>query len=155
MKKLLLSLIVLLILAGISCQKEPTKAPEDEVKETFLSVYDRFNNEDLSDSLTFNNLKLLYADDFVFLGDKGSIPHDKESILQSWEGLFKNLKPNFEVTIDRLEVSGDLAYILYHYHEVLTNIETNDTVIDVMHSAIMVMKKDADNNWKCSVLKWT
>jgi ketosteroid isomerase-like protein len=155
MKKYLLSLIVLIFLAGISCQNKTTESPEDEVKETFLSVYDFFNNEDLTDSLTFDKFKSLYTDDFVFLGDEGNIPLEKESILKSWEGMFKNLKPNFDVTIDRLEVSGNLAYILYHYHEVFTNIETNETVIDVMHSAIIVMRKDADDNWKCSVLKWT
>lgn len=155
MKKYLLSLFVLIFLAGISCQNKTTESPEDEVKEAFLFMYDFFNNIDLTDSLTFNKFKLLYTDDFVFLGNSGSIPHEKESILKSWEEMFKNLKPNFDLTIDRLEVSGNLAYILYHYHEVFTNIETDETVIDVMHSAIMVLRKDGDNNWKCSVLKWT
>jgi ketosteroid isomerase-like protein len=155
MKTYLLLLIVLISLAGISCQDKTTESPENEVKVAFLSMYDFFNNEDLADSLVFNRFKSQYTDDFVFLGDNGSIPVEKESLLNSWEGMFKNLKPNFDITIDRLEVSGNLAYILYHYHEVFTNIETNETVIDVMHSAIMVLRKDEDNNWKCSVLKWT
>lgn len=155
MKTYLLLLIVLISLAGISCQDKTTESLEDEVKAVFLSMYDFFNNEDLADSIVFNKFKSQYADDFVLLGDNGSIPIEKESIFNSWEGMFKNLKPNFDITIDRLEVSGNLAYILYHYHEVFTNIETNETVIDVMHSAIMVLKKDEDNNWKISVLKGT
>ncbi|MEA1886475.1 MAG: DUF4440 domain-containing protein [Bacteroidota bacterium] len=155
MKKYLLSLIVFIFLAGISCQNKTTTSSENELKEAFLSMYDFFNNEDLTDSLVFNRFKSQYTDDFVLLGDNGSIPIEKESIFNSWEGMFKNLKPNFDITIDRLEVSGNLAYILYHYHEVFTNIETNETVIDVMHSAIMVLRKDEDNNWKCSVLKGT
>jgi ketosteroid isomerase-like protein len=155
MKKYLLSLILLIFLAGISCQDKTSESPENEVKEAFMSMYEFLNNEDLTDSLIFNKYQLFYTDDFVFLGDGGSIPGDRESILKSLGGMFKNLKPNIDVTIDRLEVSGSLAYILYHYHELMTNIETNETVFDAMHSAIMVLRKDADNNWKCCVLKWT
>ena len=155
MKKYLISLFVLLFFAAFSCQNTATESTQDEVKETFLSMYDYFNNEDLSDSLIFDKFKSFYTDDFVVLGDDGNLPLQKESVFRSWEGLFSNIDPNFDVSIDRIEVSGNLAYVLYHYHEVLTNIKTGETVIDVMHSAIAVMRRDADNNWKCSVLKYT
>ena len=155
MKKYFLSLIVFIVLAGISCQGKTPESPEDEVKEAFLAMYNFLNNEDLTDSLTFNKYQSLYTDDFVILGDGGSVPLEKESILKSFRGMFKSYKPNIDITIDRLEVSGKLAYVLYHYHEVMTNIETNEKVIDVMHSAIMILRKDEDNTWKCSVLKTT
>jgi len=135
--------------------EDTSKSDVEIVKHALLSSYDFINNEDLTDSLTFNQWKSFFDDDFVMLPSEGKPLSNKETILEGFRGLFKTHKGHFDVTIDRIEVSGDLAYVLYHYHEVFTNIETGENLYDIMHSVIAVLRKDAQGNWKTVVLRWT
>jgi len=136
-------------------QEDTSKSDVEIVKQTLLSSYDFINNEDLTDSLTFNQYKSFFDDAFVMLPREGKPLSNKETILEGQRRLFKTHKGNFDVTIDQIEVSGDLAYVLYHYHEVFTNIETGENLYDIMHSAIAVLKKDMQGNWKMVVGGWT
>ena len=138
-----------------SVVSEDTSKSQEEVKKAIMHYYGLINNEDLSDSLNFNQFKALHADNFVLIPSEGKPPSDKETILEGWREFLKNNKGNYDITIDRLEVSGDLAYVLYHFHEIYINIESGEKVFDVMHSAIMVLRKDAQGNWKTVVLRWT
>ena len=161
MKSLSLILFILLFACmaenkNESVELEDTSRSDVEiVKQALLSSYDFINNEDLTDSLTFNQYKSFFDDDFVMLPSEGNPLSNKETILEGFRGLFKTHKCNFDVTIDQIEVSGDLAYVLYHYHEVFTNIETGENLFDIMHSAIAVLRKDVEGNWKLVVLGWT
>lgn len=135
--------------------KEKAKSDEEVVRQTLLSLYDFINKEDLTDSLTYNKFKTFYDEKFVLLPSNAEPLSDKETILEGWRGLFKTHKGNFDVTIDRIEVSGDMAYALYSYREVFTNLKTKEKQVDVMHSAISILKRDAKNNWKVVVTRWT
>ena len=64
-----------------------------------------------------------------------------------------NIKVNYKgLVIDRVETSGDLAYILYHFQEVATSIKTNEVVNDVFFSAVAILKKSTAGTWKIAVL---
>lgn len=161
MKNLTFMLFILLFACSVESQKDSLTAEDisasnkQEVEKALMSVIDFINNEDLSDSLTYNRYKALYHDDFVLLPSNGEPISDKETILEGFRGFLKNNKGSFDITIDRLDVSGNLAYVLSHYHEVFTNIESGENVVDIMHSAIFVLKKDANNDWKIVVWRWT
>jgi ketosteroid isomerase-like protein len=127
---------------------------KEAVKKAIMYNYDFFHKNDLSDSLTFNRYKNLFADSFVLVPSEGKPLSDKETILEEWRELFKENKANFELTINRIEVSGNMAYVLYHYDEKLTNIKTGDLYFKVTQSAIAVLRKDALEKWKFEVLRY-
>jgi ketosteroid isomerase-like protein len=157
----LLSLVslCLLLFSSLSSygqnKKQSSVSNEKEiVKARLLSLYAFINEQELTDSLTFNRLKDFYSDDFVMLPGKAKPLTNKETILEGWRGLFKENKGNFDVSVDRLDVSENLAYALLHYHETFTNIKTGERGIDAMHSAVTVLKKDAKGIWKVSFVHW-
>ena len=159
-------LVFLLILFLFACSTEPKKDPpteedisisnKQEVEYVIRSFFDFSNNEDLSDSLTYNRFKAFFHDDFVLLPDHGEPLSDKETIWEGYRTFNKTNKGHFDVTIDRLDASDSLAYILAHYHESFTKRETGEVAFEVNHSAIFVLKKkDANNEWKIVVWRWT
>lgn len=153
--------IILIILTGASAvcfgqnsKNNKLESEKDIVKARLLSLYDWINMQDLTDSLTFNKLKDFYAEDFVMLPGKAKPLSDKETILEGWRGLFKENKGNFDVGIDRVDVAGEMAYVLLHYHETFTNLQTGVKGIDVMHSDVTILKKDSKGVWKIRFVHW-
>jgi ketosteroid isomerase-like protein len=72
---------------------------------------------------------------------------------EAYRGVFKTNKLNVDgMAIDRADASGDLAYVVFHFHEVLKTIKTNEVVVDVSHSAVATLKKDAAGKWKMAFL---
>ena len=162
-KNTLKFLITLIFIAFVSCNRGSKEnsvdlntniSDKEDVRKAVIYNYDFINDNNLADSLTFNRFKSLYSDSFVLVPSEGKPLSDKETILEEWRGLFKENKGKFNLTINRIDVSGDLAYVLYHYDEKLTNIESDAIVFDVVQSAIAVLRKDADGNWKFEALRW-
>ena len=131
------------------------KPSAEEAREAFDSFWALFNNEDLSDSLTFNRFLSFFADDFLMTGNEGAFPDRATGLLDWLRGEVKTHKPNFDITVDKVVASEDLAYILYRYHETFTEIETGDITTDVMHSAIMILRKNEEGTWRCVFMKFT
>jgi len=127
---------------------------KEDVRKAIMYNYNFFHENDLSDSLTFNRYKTLYSDSFVLGPSEGKPLSNKETILEEWRELFKNNKGKFELTIDRIEVSGNIAYVLYHYDEKLTNIKSGDIYFEVTQSAIAILRKDVVGKWKFEVLRY-
>lgn len=156
-------LLVLTMITFISCNRnskymdtEITRINSDkeDVRKAIMYNYDFFHKNDLSDNNTFDRFKALYSDSFVLGPSEGKPLSDKETILEEWRKLFNENKGEFKLTINRIEVSGNLAYVLYQYHEKLTNIKTGDVYFEVTQSAIAILRKDILGKWKIEFLKW-
>ena len=131
-----------------------TNSAENNVREFIDYNYNFFDKNDLSDNGTFDRYKALFSDSFVLISSEGKPLSNKETVLEKWRKLFKVNKAKFDLTIDRIEVSGDMAYAIYHYHEKLTNIESGELYFEVTQSAIAILKKNSAAEWKFEVLKY-
>ena len=139
---------------NIAKDTNTTNSAENNVRETILYNYNFFDENDLSDNDTFDRYKALFSDSFVLISSEGKPLSNKETVLEEWRKLFKVNKAKFELTIDRIKVSGDMAYVIYHYHEKLTNIESGDLYFEVTQSAIAILRKNSAAKWKFEVLKY-
>ncbi len=157
------NLLALILIVLVSCNRDSNNnsvglntsiSDKDDVRKAVMYNYDFINNNNLADSLTFNRFKALYSDSFVLGPSEGKPLSDKETILEEWRELFKENKGKFNLTINRIEVSGNLAYVLYHYDEKLTNIQSGDVYFEVVQSAIAILRKDSNGNWKFETLRW-
>ncbi len=106
----------------------------------------------MSDSVAFNKFKGLYKDDFTVMWNSGDSALPKDTILQGWRGFLAGAKANFTPVIDRMDVSCDLAYIVYHYNERFSDLKTGKEFINTMHSAFAVFRKDKGGEWKQAFL---
>ncbi|MCJ7692968.1 MAG: hypothetical protein MUO22_06080, partial [Sedimentisphaerales bacterium] len=109
--------------------------------------------EDLSDSSKFNQYMAFYAEDYVVIGEMGNSLSSGEQQFAWLSEFLKTHQPKFDITVDKVEVSCDLAYILFHFHEEFTRIATGEKIVDAMPSAIYIMRKDYNGNWKCVLFK--
>lgn len=126
----------------------------EHVKNSIMYNYDFFQENDHSDSLTFNRYKALFSESFVLGPSEGKPLSDKETILEDWRKMFKENKGKFDLTINRIEVSVNLAYALYHYDEKLTNITSGDIYFEVTQFAIALLRKDAGGKWEFEALRY-
>jgi hypothetical protein len=68
-------------------------------------------------------------------------------------GYVKTHKPNIDITIDKIDASEDFSYFLFLYRESFSEKETDKITIDVMHSAVMILRKNEKDIWKCVLWK--
>ena len=126
-----------------------------EVQQAFESFWSKFNGGQMADSIVFNQTMSFFADDLLMPGDTGKLPGDGKGLFGWLKGYVQNNKPFFDVTVDRIEATKDMAYVLYRYHETFTDLATGEYSVDVKHSAIMVLRRNDDGIWKCVVMKFT
>ena len=129
------------------------KSDTAEVRQAVKSFYDFIMTKDLSDSLVFNQWMSMLTNDVVWLSAKGVAPSPVD--FGGYRNIFKNNKAYFDqLTIDRVDASSELAYVLYHFHEVVKAIKTNEVVADDLYSAVVALKKDATGKWKIALLRY-
>ncbi len=109
--------------------------PEDEIekgaeeaKQAVLSMYDFIATKDLTDSLTFNQWTTFFTRDFIWIGAQGKAPSPMgKDGFKGYRGAFKTIKATFDgMTVDHVDTSGDLAYVVYRFHEVVTSLKTKE-----------------------------
>lgn len=157
---LAMSIALFLFTAFIFCINghalaERKKPDTDGAKQAVISMYEFIATKDLSDSLTFNQWTTFFTSDFLWLGSKGEAPNPMgKDGFKGYRGAFKTIRANFDgITIDRVDASGDLAYVVYHFHEVVTSLKTNEVVRDVMTSAVVTLKREK-GKWKIAFLAY-
>ncbi len=128
---------------------------KEEARMAFDSNWDLIRKSNLSDSLTFNKFMSFFADDFLTFGNEGSIPDDMKGTFNWLQNYIKTHKANIDITIDKVDASQDFAYILFRYREYFNEIESKNITIDVMHSSIMILRKNKLGEWKCVLWKFT
>jgi len=140
--------------AGSNLTANQLDDEKEKVKKEFLAVWEFFNSTDFTDSLNFKKYLENYADDYVSFSKEGEPPVTGKQSLMWIGGLLKKYKPKFDVTVDKIEVSGDLAVVFYHYHEFFTSRETGDVAVDTHHSAMSVLRRDEGGKWENVFNKW-
>lgn len=137
-----------------SPQIDAAKTDKEDAEQALISVYDFINKSDLSDSLTYNKWPSFFTDDILFISSKGQAPNPFP--FDMYRGVFKTVKASYDgITIDRVDASGDIAYVLYHFHEVVKKIENSEVVKDTLISAVVTLKKDATGKWKIAVIGYS
>ncbi len=72
-----------------------------------------------------------------------------------WLGDFlKTHIPKIDITIDRIEVSGDLATVFYRAHEIMENRKSGEVIFDGYHSALSVLRQDDSGKWEIVYWQW-
>jgi len=127
---------------------------KEKIKKEFLSVWEFVNTADFTDSLTFKKYLENYADDYFAFNKDGEPPVAGKSSLM-WLGNFLNThEPKIDITIDRIEVSGDLATVFYRAHEIMKNRKTEEVIFDGYHSALSVLRRDESGKWEIVYWQW-
>ena len=158
-------LILLIISLGllVACQPDKpasdtnegsSQTDSDGAKQAVLSMHDFVMTKDLSDSLTFNQWTSFFTSDFLWSGSKGQPPIEMgKDGFKGYRGAFKNIKASYDgITVDYVDASCNLAYVSYHFHEVVTTIKTNEVDHELLVSALVTLKKDTSGNWKIAFL---
>jgi ketosteroid isomerase-like protein len=161
----ILSLFLLFVV--VACSKRNESVPQRtfeygehrdslrlEVQNAFMAAMYAFNKGNLNDSATFSAFRSFYDSTFVVFGQPGSPPVSGTTVLDTLRRFVQHHKPHLFISLDRIEVSQNLAYILYHYRETASDSESGRIVLDGSRSACMVLKKDSNGNWKCVSLTW-
>jgi ketosteroid isomerase-like protein len=124
-----------------------------EARQALTSMYDFVSTGDLADSFIFNQFTSFFTGDFAWLPSKEWAPVPED--FNGYRNLFKTNKAGVDgLTVDRIDIYCDLAYVLYHFHEAVHNIKTDEVWMDVMHSAVAVLKKDATGKWRIAFLAY-
>jgi len=109
--------------------------------------------KDISDSLVVNEWKSLFTNDIAWLSSKGEAPAPFE--FDAYRSEFKGKKIHYDqFTIDRCDASGNLDYVAYHFHMVVKEIKSNETVGDKLFSAVAILKRDSAGKWKIALLAY-
>jgi ketosteroid isomerase-like protein len=125
-----------------------------EVRTAIIASMNRFNNDNMNDSATFEKFLSFYDSTFVVFGKPGTPPVAGTIVFDTLRQFVKHAKPKIFISFDRIEASQDLAYALYHYRETASDRETGGIILDGNRSACMVLRKDSMGDWKCVALTW-
>ncbi len=91
-------------------------------------------------------LTALYADDAVLLPPDHEPIHGREAIGEFWS---QGTDSGLEVTTLRLDVEGDLGYLVGSYHLPATSGEPED-----FGKYVMCLKRQPDGSWKLTADIW-
>ena len=137
-----------------STNESSTPTDSDGAKQAVLSMYDFVMTKDLSDSPTFNQWTSFFTSDFLWSGSKGKPPIQMgKDGFSGYRAAFKSIKASYDgITIDYVDASCNLAYVSYHFHEVVTKLKTNEVDHELLVSALVTLKKDESGKWKITFL---
>ncbi len=153
-RSVILSLALFSIAFAAGCASEPQKpvAPPDTRKADEAAIraasaaWSKASEaKDLEKSVSY------YADDAVFLVDKGALVKTKDAIRLAWKDLVAPDGPTLTFTTTFVEVarSGDIGYE-YGTYDLTTPSKKGPPKVDKGKYAT-VWKKQADGNWKAIV----
>ena len=99
-----------------------SESSEASARQAFDAYWDNFNNLDLSDSLNYNKNLDFFADDYLQIGKEGKPPGNGKGTFKWLGDYVQTHKPKFDITVDNVDASKDMAYFLYRYQETFTNV---------------------------------
>ena len=91
----------------------------------------------------------LYADDAVFIGDRGETSRGKEAIVSGFKSFLSDpaIKVDYQPGAKVFSESGDMAYSTAEYTETYTDSATKK-LVNIKGTNLSVWKKQADGSWK-------
>jgi ketosteroid isomerase-like protein len=134
---------------GSNLHENQSGDEKEEVKKEFLAIWEYFNTADFTDSLNVNKYFENFTEDYLTFLKEGDAPvPGKSADKKRYTGYFNRAKPKYDITVDKIEASVDLAVVFFHYHELWTDLKTGEKIVEADHSAIRVMKRDTNKKWK-------
>lgn len=118
--------------------------PDSASRGAIEATVDRYvaaSNEGDAEALT-----ALYADDAVLLPPDHEPIHGRQAIGEFWQ---QGTDTGLEVSTLRLEVNGNIAYLVGRYHLPATEQEEADS-----GQYVLCLKRQADGNWKLTADIW-
>ncbi|HXZ11657.1 MAG TPA: SgcJ/EcaC family oxidoreductase [Candidatus Sulfotelmatobacter sp.] len=153
-RSVVLSLALLSLAFAAGCASEPQKpaAPPDTRKADEAAI--RAASAEWSKASEAKDLEKsvsYYADDAVFLVDKGALVKGKDAIRLAWKDALAPEAPTLTFATTYVEVarSGDIGYE-YGTYDLTTPSKKGPPKVDKGKYAT-VWKKQADGNWKAIV----
>jgi uncharacterized protein (TIGR02246 family) len=91
----------------------------------------------------------LYADDAVFIGDRGETSRGKDAIVTGFKSFLSDpaIKIDYKPGAKAFGDSGDMAYSTAEYTETYTDSATKK-LVNIKGTNLSVWKKQADGSWK-------
>jgi uncharacterized protein (TIGR02246 family) len=126
-----------------ACGRPAAPAPRGERQaiEATVARYVSASNEGDADALT-----ALYADDAVLLPPDHEPIQGREAIGEFWR---QGTDEGLEVSTLRLDVSGDVGYLVGRYHLPATDEEPADS-----GKSVLCLKRQPDGSWKVTADIW-
>ena len=133
----------MLTLAAAACARAPAKddSPARQAIHAAVAQYVAATNEGDAEALTE-----LYADDAVLLPPDHEPIQGREAIGAFWR---QGTDPGLEVRTMRMEVDGDVGYLVGSYHLPETVEEPADS-----GKYVMCLRRQADGSWKLTADIW-
>jgi uncharacterized protein (TIGR02246 family) len=129
------------LLAACGCRHQASDPGSRRAIESAVSNYVSASNHGDSEALT-----ALYADDAVLLPPDHEPIEGREAIGEFWS---QGTDSGLEVTTLRLEVDGDLGYLVGQYQLPATDGEPADS-----GKYVMCLKRQSDGSWKLTADIW-
>jgi len=132
-----------LALAAAACARAPAKddSRARQAIQAAVTQYVAATNEGDAEALTD-----LYADDAVLLPPDHEPIQGREAIGAFWR---QGTDPGLEVRTMRMEVDGDVGYLVGSYHLPETEEEPADS-----GKYVMCLRRQADGSWKLTADIW-
>ena len=91
----------------------------------------------------------LYADDAVFISERGEASHGRDAITAGFKGMLTDptMKIDYKPGPKTFSDGGDMAYSIAEYTESYTDPATKK-VVNMKGTNLSVWKKQADGGWK-------
>lgn len=126
-----------------ACGRPAAPAPQGERQaiEATVARYVSASNDGDADALT-----ALYADDAVLLPPDHEPIQGREAIGEFWR---QGTDEGLEVSTLRLDVSGDVGYLVGRYHLPATDEEPADS-----GKSVLCLKRQPDGSWKLTADIW-
>ena len=138
----MLCLVGTVILFTISCEKQTN--PEADI-EAVMAVHDAFVKAYCS--MDFDKYISLIAADAVWM-PPGREPLNGKKAIGEYYDHFSNLEwIKADVTLDELEVFGDLAFRTATW-DIVSKLKANDEETRFNAKSIQIFKKQTDGSWK-------
>ena len=154
--KLLLSTLLLLALAIIACQPAAestdssvtsTQVDEAAIKLVDRQYVDKWNDTDVDGMLEY------VADDVVIMGPEEPASVGKEAMRSSYKQWLAENISTWEVSIENIEISGNLAFVRISGTGSNTPKDGGDTKTNV-EKGIHVFRRTLDGSWKMIIEIW-
>ena len=131
-------------LAALADCSPPSRPGDDGARKAIEAAVDRY--VEASNEGDVEGLTALYADDAVLLPPDHEPIEGRTAIAEFWrEGTDSGL----EVTTLRLDVNGDLGYLVGRYHLPPTDEEPADS-----GKTVMCLRRQKDGSWKLTADIW-
>jgi ketosteroid isomerase-like protein len=153
-KRTWLPAICLLTLMTLSCQAPPADMASSSEEDVAAIRAGVFEFQDGIRAMDFAGAAELYQDDAVLMPPNQESFSGKDAWLEWAAEWHITGITRYDLGIDAIQVSGDLAYMRGTYAEVLTMEGVPEPFSD-QGKALQIWKKQADGSWKIAVDSWS